>query len=166
MIRKGRGTATVYYPSGFNGGGDPDLATIRIKTDGTIDVSTATCEMGQGFKNVAVQIAAETLGVDGDIIKFDNNNSDTAAFSMDTAGSRSTVIAGNAVKAAAEDLIKEIKAFAAGQLGVSAEELDYAEGRTENAAAFSNPFPEQMDDGHNSQKWVRIIVHYYIGTEP
>ncbi|MBQ9063217.1 MAG: molybdopterin-dependent oxidoreductase [Eubacterium sp.] len=126
MIRKGRSTATVYYPSGFNGGGDPDLATIRIKTDGTLDVSNATCEMGQGFKKVAVQIAAETLGVDGDLIKFDNNNSDTAAFSMDTAGSRSTVISGSAVKAAAEDLIVQIKDFAAGQLGVPAQELNSA----------------------------------------
>lgn len=128
MIRKGRGAATVYYPSGFNGGGDPDLATVRMKPDGTIDVSNATCDLGQGFKNVAVQIAAEVLGVDADIIKLDNSNSDTSAFSMDTAGSRSTVISGNAVKAAAEDLVAQIKEFAAEQFGVAADEMDFKDG--------------------------------------
>lgn len=138
MIRKGRGVATVYYPSGFNGGGDPDLATVRMKPDGTIDVSNATAEHGQGFKNVAVQMAAEVLGVDGDIIKLDNYNSDTAAFSMDTAGSRSTVIAGGAVMNAAKDLVEKVKAFAADQLGVTAEEMDYADGR-----AFVKADPEK-----------------------
>ena len=63
MIRKGRGISTIYYPSGFNGGGDPDLVSLRMKPDGTIDISNASCEMGQGLKNVAVQIAAECLGI-------------------------------------------------------------------------------------------------------
>ena len=55
MIRKGRGVANVYYPTGFNGGGDPDLVSLRLKTDGTVDMTNATTEMGQGFKTVAVQ---------------------------------------------------------------------------------------------------------------
>ena len=33
MIRKGRGIANVFYPTGFNGGGDPDLVSLRIKVD-------------------------------------------------------------------------------------------------------------------------------------
>ena len=97
MIRKGRGISTIYYPSGFNGGGDPDLVSLRMKPDGTIDVSNASCEMGQGIKNVAVQIAAECLGIGTDRMNFDNSNSDTAAFSMDTAGTRSTVVVGHAI---------------------------------------------------------------------
>lgn len=128
MIHKGRGLATIYYPSGFNGGGDPDLAYIRIKTDGTLDVSNATCEMGQGFKNVAVQIAAEVMQVDAATVNFDNTDSDTAMFSMDTAGTRSTVIAGNAILAAGKDLIEKIIQFAAKTFGVAAEELTYKDG--------------------------------------
>lgn len=129
MIRKGRGISTIFYPSGFNGGGDPDLVTLRVKVDGTIDITNASCEMGQGVKNVAVQIAAERLDVSPGVFSFDNNNSDTAAFSMDTAGTRSTVIMGNAVLAAADDLIDKMKGFAAAKLGIEAEDMEYAGGR-------------------------------------
>lgn len=129
MIRKGRGISTIFYPTGFNGGGDPDLATLRVKTDGTIDLTNASCEMGQGVKNVLVQIAAETLGVSTDVLNFDNLNSDTAAFSMDTAGTRSTVIAGNATLAAAEDLIEKMCGFVANTLGVDRDEVEYDKGR-------------------------------------
>lgn len=129
MICKGRGMATVYYPSGFNGGGDPDLVSLRIKPDGTIDVSNASCEMGQGIKNVAIQFAAEGLGISTDRLNFDNSDSDTAAFSMDTAGTRSTVIVGNAALAAAKDFIAKFKDFAAKGWGLSAEDVTYAEGK-------------------------------------
>ena len=60
MIRKGRGVANVFYPTGFNGGGDPDLVSLRIKVDGTVDMTNASTEMGQGFKTVATQMAAES----------------------------------------------------------------------------------------------------------
>ncbi len=138
MIRRGRGISTIYYPSGFNDGGDPDLVSLRMKPDGTIDVSNASCEMGQGIKNVAVQIAAECLGISPDRINFDNSNSDTAAFSMDTAGTRSTVVVGNAIIAAADDLIGKLKAFTAEKLGVSPEEMSYEAGR-----AFVTADPEK-----------------------
>lgn len=133
MIRKGRGVASVYYPTGFNGGGDPDLVSLRIKVDGTIDMTNATCEMGQGFKIVAIQMAAEALGVSEEIFTIDNSNTDTAAFSMDTAGSRSTYIVGLAAISAAQDLIKKIKTFAAGMLNCSPEELVYENGKVYKA---------------------------------
>jgi CO/xanthine dehydrogenase Mo-binding subunit len=138
MIRKGRGISTIYYPSGFNGGGDPDLVSLRMKPDGTIDISNASCEMGQGLKNVAVQIAAECLGIAPDKMNFDNSNSDTAAFSMDTAGTRSTVVVGNAIIAAANDLIGKFKAFVAEKMGVTPEEMSYEAGR-----AFVTAEPEK-----------------------
>jgi CO/xanthine dehydrogenase Mo-binding subunit len=129
MIRKGRGIASIYYPTGFNGGGDPDLVSLRIKVDGTIDMTNATCEMGQGFKTVAIQMAAEAMGVSEEIFTIDNSNTDTCAFSMDTAGSRSTYIVGLAAISAAQDLIKKIKHFAAGMLNCSVEELAYENGK-------------------------------------
>jgi CO/xanthine dehydrogenase Mo-binding subunit len=129
MIKRGRGVATVYYPTGFNGGGDPDLVSLRIKTDGTIDMTNASCEMGQGFKVVAIQMAAEALGIPETLFTIDNSNTDTAAFSMDTAGSRSTYIVGLAAISAAEDLIEKIKVFAAGSLGVGVSELKYDAGK-------------------------------------
>ena len=128
MIKKGRGIANVFYPTGFNGGGDPDLVSLRIKVDGTMDMTNATTEMGQGFKTVATQMAAEALGIDASRVIIDNSNTDTCAFSMDTAGSRSTYIVGLAAISAAQDLIKEIKKFAGELWGVDPASLRYDEG--------------------------------------
>jgi CO/xanthine dehydrogenase Mo-binding subunit len=124
MIHKGRGIATIFYPSGFNAGGDPDLVSLRIRPDGTVDVSNASCEMGQGIKNVVMQIVAERLELDINRMNFDNYTTDTAAFSMDTAGTRSTVIVGNAAIRAADDLIKKMK-----DLKCEALALEYEAGR-------------------------------------
>lgn len=96
--------------------------------DGTVDMTNATCEMGQGFKTVAVQMAAEALGIEADKVLIDNSNTDTCAFSMDTAGSRSTYIVGLAAIDAAKDLIRNIKEFVAGIWGCKPEELTYEEG--------------------------------------
>ena len=128
MIRKGRGVANVFYPTGFNGGGDPDLVSLRIKVDGTVDMTNASTEMGQGFKTVAIQMAAEALGIDVSKMNMDNSNTDTCAFSMDTAGSRSTYIVGLAAINAAQDLIKKIKVFAGGLWGVDPAGLVYEDG--------------------------------------
>lgn len=128
MIKKGRGVASIFYPTGFNGGGDGDLVSLRIKIDGTIDMTNASCEMGQGFKTVAIQMAAEALGVSEKIITIDNTNTDTCAFSIDTAGSRTTYVVGLASIAAANDLIKNAKCFAAGMLGCSPDEVEYESG--------------------------------------
>ncbi len=129
MIKKGRGISSIYYPTGFNGGGDPDHVSLRLKSDGTIDMTNATCEMGQGFKSVACQMVAEALGVSEEIINIDNSNTDTCAFSMDTAGSRSTYIVGLAGINAAQDLIKQVKMYAASMLSCDVSELEYAEGK-------------------------------------
>ena len=129
MIKKGSGVATIYYPTGFNGGGDPDLVSLRIKVDGSIDMTNATCEMGQGFKSVAIQMAAESLGVSETIFTLDNSNTDTCAFSMDTAGSRSTYVVGLATIDAAKDLIIKMKNFTSGVLKCDVIELHYEKGR-------------------------------------
>ncbi|MCR1899357.1 molybdopterin-dependent oxidoreductase [Irregularibacter muris] len=129
MIRKGRGVSNVYYPTGFNGGGDPDLVSLEIKIDGTINMTNASCEMGQGFKTVAIQMAAEALEISEELFTIDNSNTDTAAFSMDTAGTRTTYIVGLAAIAAAKDLIQRMKEFVAGVKGCSPEDLVYEGGK-------------------------------------
>jgi CO/xanthine dehydrogenase Mo-binding subunit len=128
MIKKGRGVATVFYPTGFNGGGDADHVSLRLRADGTVDMTNTSCEMGQGFKTVAIQMAAEALGVSEDAIAIDNTNTDTCVFSIDTAGSRTTYIMGLAAISAAKDFIEKVKAFGAGLLGCGADEAEYEAG--------------------------------------
>ena len=124
MIKKGRGVSAVMHPTGFKGGGDPDQATFKIKPDGTLDLIVGAVDYGQGAKTVLWQIGAEALNVDPDKINLVNKGTDVTPFCTDTAASRVTFICGNAVIAAAKDFQKNAIEFAAGLLGVPAEELE------------------------------------------
>ena len=103
MIKKGRGMSAVIHPTGFKGGGDPDQATLRLKVDGTVDLMVGAVDYGEGSKTVLRQFAAEALDVPPDNITVQNISTDTMPFSTDTAASRLTFIAGNAVLRAADD---------------------------------------------------------------
>ena len=60
---RGRGFATIEYPTGMNQNGDPSQAWIKLKPDGRVDVFSGTVDIGQGSKTVHTQIVADALGV-------------------------------------------------------------------------------------------------------
>ncbi len=62
-IHRGRGFATIEYPTGMNQNGDPSQAWIKLKPDGRVDVFAGTVDIGQGSKTVHTQIVADALGV-------------------------------------------------------------------------------------------------------
>ena len=78
-VKKGRGFATIEYPTGMNQNGDPSQAWIKLKPDGRVDVFSGTVDVGQGSKTVHTQIVAETLGVPYDWVTMDNTNTDSSA---------------------------------------------------------------------------------------
>jgi hypothetical protein len=47
---RGRGIATIEYPTGMNQNGDPSQAWIKVKPDGRIDVFAGTVDVGQGSR--------------------------------------------------------------------------------------------------------------------
>ena len=59
---RGRGFATIEYPTGMNQNGDPSQAWIKLKPDGRVDVFSGTVDIGQGSKTVHTQIVADALG--------------------------------------------------------------------------------------------------------
>lgn len=123
MIKKGRGLSAVMHPTGFKGGGDPDQAAIRLKADGSLDLLVGAVDYGQGAKTVLRQFAAEALDLPLEKIAIHNSGTDSMPFSTDTAASRVTFIAGNAVLDAARDFKEKIQAYASELLSVPAEEL-------------------------------------------
>ena len=62
---RGRGVATIEYPTGMNQNGDPSQAWIKLKPDGRVDVVAGTVDIGQGSKTIHTQIVADTLGLVG-----------------------------------------------------------------------------------------------------
>ena len=57
---RGRGFATIEYPTGMNQNGDPSQAWIKIKPDGRVDVFSGTADIGNGSKTI--QAIAEAVG--------------------------------------------------------------------------------------------------------
>ena len=98
---RGRGYASVNYPTGMNLGGDPTQALVHSTTTGNFVVSLSSVDLGQGLKTVAAQVAAETLGLPYENIIVDTADTDTGPHCMGTFASRGTHRVGNAVIMAA-----------------------------------------------------------------
>ena len=84
---RGRGFATIEYPTGMNQNGDPSQAWIKLKPDGRVDVFSGTVDIGQGSKTVHTQIVADALGVPYDLVTMDNTNTDSSAVCRESANS-------------------------------------------------------------------------------
>jgi CO/xanthine dehydrogenase Mo-binding subunit len=125
---RGRGFATIEYPTGMNQNGDPTQAWIKLKPDGRVDVFSGTVDIGQGSKTVHTQIVADTLGVPYDWVTMDNSNTDSSAVCTGTFASRGTFIGGNAVRFAAERVRERILEIASKELEIAAEDLEITDG--------------------------------------
>ena len=125
---RGRGFATIEYPTGMNQNGDPSQAWIKLKPDGRVDVFSGTVDIGQGSKTVHTQIVADALGVPYDWVTMDNTNTDSSAVCTGTFASRGTFIGGNAVRLAAERVRERILDIASKELEIDASDLEIANG--------------------------------------
>ena len=125
---KGRGIATIEYPTGMNQNGDPSQAWVKLKPDGRVDVFSGTVDIGQGSRTVHTQIVADTLGVPFDWVTNDNTNTDSSAVCTGSFASRGTFIGGNAVRFAAEQARERILDIASKELEIAPSDLDIVEG--------------------------------------
>ncbi len=87
-----------------NGFREVSAAVIRFRTDGRVEVRHGWTEMGQGVHTVALQVAAEELGLDPARIEVIVDTTRELGFGQ-TTGSRGTLMAAGSVKAACEAAI-------------------------------------------------------------
>src|SRR5919206_1651099 len=125
---RGRGFATIEYPTGMNQNGDPTQAWLKLKPDGRVDVFAGTVDIGQGSKTVHTQIVADTLGVPYDWVTMDNTNTDSSPVCTGTFASRGTFIGGNAVRFAAERARERVLEIAAKEMEIDPSDLEIADG--------------------------------------
>jgi 4-hydroxybenzoyl-CoA reductase subunit alpha len=92
-------------------------AMLRMGIDGFVDVYVGSAEIGQGSDTVMAQIAAETLGLPMDMIRVTSGDTNICPPDLGAWGSRQTLMTGNAVKMAAEDLKAQLCRVAAGMMG-------------------------------------------------
>jgi CO/xanthine dehydrogenase Mo-binding subunit len=125
---KGRGIATIEYPTGMNQNGDPSQAWVKLKPDGRVDVFAGTVDIGQGSRTVHTQIVADTLGVPYEWVTMDNTNTDSSPVCTGSFASRGTFIGGNAVRFAAEKARERILEIASKELEIDPADLEIADG--------------------------------------
>lgn len=102
--------------------------TIRMLPTGKVELITGTSPHGQGHETAWSQIASSILGVPVEDIEVVHGDTGRAPFGMDTYGSRSLAVGGQAIKLASERLVEKARVIAAHQLECSPADLEFAEG--------------------------------------
>ena len=121
---RGRGMASVNYPTGMNLGGDPSQALVHSTTTGSFIVTLSSVDLGQGLRTVMTQICAETIGIPFENVIIDTADTDTGPHCMGTFASRGTHRIGNAIVMAAKEARAVLLEVAADELEVNATDLD------------------------------------------
>lgn len=119
------GAGTRYY------GYSSSTASIKISEEGKVSLITSATDMGQGAETVMAQIAAEALGVRVEDVNVVTRDTNYTSYDLGAFGSRTTVICGNSVKAAAEKAKEEVLSFAGEMLEVKKEDLSLVNGYIE-----------------------------------
>jgi len=96
--RRGLGVAAFLEKSGL---GPQETADVVVSGTGAVHVYSGGTSLGQGIETVLAQIAADALGVDPAVVSVVNGDTDKQPFGGGSWASRSTVVAGSAVHAAA-----------------------------------------------------------------
>src|SRR6476661_1155449 len=111
------------------GAGGWEHATVRMLPTGKVEVITGASAHGQGHETAWSQIVADRLGVAFDDVEILHGDTQIAHKGMDTYGSRSLVVGGEALVRAADKVVEKAKPIAAHLLEASVDDLEFSGGR-------------------------------------
>lgn len=97
---------------------------VNVYTDGSVNISTAAVEMGQGVNTKMLQVAAKIFSVSPDKIKVNSTNTYRIANTSPTAASAAADLNGKATALACEAILKRLKEAAADELKVAADKIE------------------------------------------
>ncbi len=115
------GGARIYRSDGCG-------AIVRLDDFGRISLLTGASEIGQGSETVLAMIVAETLGVPLERVEVVDADTRVKPWDVGTHASRTTFVAGNAARLAAEKLRAELLETAAVELEAPTASLDIEDG--------------------------------------
>jgi aerobic carbon-monoxide dehydrogenase large subunit len=108
--------------------GPREHARIEVESDGSYGVYVGSSAVGQGIETIMAQIAADALEAPLERIKIMHGSTTYLPEGFGSYGSRSTVMGGSAVVAAANALQEKIRTAAAKRLAVTSDVISVAEG--------------------------------------
>jgi CO/xanthine dehydrogenase Mo-binding subunit len=128
-FRKGIGIALLYHGNSIGPEGlDHSTVRVTIEKSGSVHFSTGLTEYGSGARTGLAQIVAEILGIPLAWIKDEVADTATTQDSGGTFASRTTVMGGRAIIAAAETLRRRIDPVAAKLLGCDVTQVQTRDG--------------------------------------
>jgi xanthine dehydrogenase molybdenum-binding subunit len=110
------GGARIYRSDGCG-------AIVKLDDFGKVTLITGASEIGQGSETVLAMIVAETLGVPLERVEVVNSDTSVRPWDVGTHASRTTFVAGNAARLAAEKVKAQLLEMAAAQFGEPASAL-------------------------------------------
>ena len=132
---QGRGIASGYW---HNAGGESSAA-VHVNEDGTVTVTEGHPDIGGSRASMAMMVA-EVLGVPFERVRPVVGDTTAIGFSASTGGSRVTFAGGMAVTQAAEKVIEVLKARAAIIWDISADAVEWRDGKAYPAGPNAGSF--------------------------
>ncbi len=111
------------------GAGGWEHAAVRMTPLGKVEVVTGASAHGQGHETAFSQIVADRLGVAFVDVEVLHGDTQVAPRGLDTYGSRSLVVGGEALVRAADKVIEKARPLAAHLLEASVDDIEFAGGR-------------------------------------
>ena len=111
------------------GAGGWEHASVRMLSTGKVEIVTGASAHGQGHETAFSQIVADRLGVPFEDVEVLHGDTQIAHKGLDTYGSRSLVVGGEALVRAVDKVIDKAKHLAAHLLEASEDDLEYNDGR-------------------------------------
>src|SRR6516162_11248513 len=105
------------------GGTNHAQALVKVFPSGRVIVNAATVEIGQGATTALCRIAAQTLGLPLEWVRYGAIDTDHTPLNNGTHVSCATTVTGMAIERAAADARRQILDFAAEQLDCEPREL-------------------------------------------
>jgi carbon-monoxide dehydrogenase large subunit len=126
----GNAPSRAVGPGGFGlQGGGWESATVRVHGTGAVTVYTGTSPHGQGHETGFAQIVADRLGIDPAQVEVIHGDTQTGPFGLDTYGSRTLAVGGEAMVRAANKVADKAKAIVAHQLEADPADIELHDGK-------------------------------------
>ncbi|UYM07281.1 xanthine dehydrogenase family protein molybdopterin-binding subunit [Solicola gregarius] len=151
--RVGLGVSMFLEKSGL---GPHDTADVEITSTGRIRVHSGGTSLGQGIETVLAQIVADEFGVDIDQVDVVNGDTLLQPYGTGSWASRSTVVAGSAVRGAGREVAARMRDLGARMLEVSPDDVEVtaAQVRVRGAAMNAVTFADVWRASQPGSTWL------------
>ncbi len=111
------------------GAGGWEHASVRMLATGKVEAVTGASAHGQGHETAFSQIVADRLGVAFEDVEVLHGDTQVSPKGLDTYGSRSLAVGGEALVRAADKVVEKARPVAAHLLEASVDDLEFSGGR-------------------------------------